>query len=213
MEKFYKTGELCINTFDLFRKLEEKPDGRADKHEYASTHFAGEKSKYLTVKIIPHDKHLQPTTVSGSKDFQALTLDFGNDKEFSHLYSMCAVNPIGIKETKELIDVKNFAPDKDYVVLIHNGTEFLKRLDSKLKKLERECKYALIDYVDKKSYTGPMGPFRKFDDFSYQKELRFAFLFENLEQKFIHIGSIEDIAYPPMNEKEFYSYKIKELLK
>ena len=49
-----------------------------------------------------------------------------------------------------------------------------------------------------------MGPFRKFDNYQYQNEFRFAINFGTLEPQKIFLGSLEGIASKPMNYEAFY---------
>jgi len=53
----------------------------------------------------------------------------------------------------------------------------------------------LVEYVPR-NYHGEMGPFRKFDEFAYQREWRLAFIAENcLEDHFVlDVGNLDDIT-------------------
>lgn len=57
-------------------------------------------------------------------------------------------------------------------VLFWDADEFLRRLTQAITKAGLQSRYALVEYVAKHSYSGPMGAFRKFSHYSNQKELR-----------------------------------------
>lgn len=207
MKAFYEKGEMFFNTFLYFKKLEQNGDGRADKNEYCSAHYSGEYlKKYITLEIKEQDSDKTIGVLNGKNGLKDLTLDLGNDKEFTHLYSMSYIDLNWTIKNDLVMSPENFAPGKDFAVLIYDMNTFIEKVTTKLN--EQNFNYAIkpIEYVNKKSYSGKMGPFRKFDDFSYQNEFRIVVNFNTVEHpQIIHIGSLKGIAEEPVNAYNFYN--------
>lgn len=210
MKAFYEKGEMYFNTFKFFKDLEAKGDGRADKNEYASLHYSGNGLDNYSIKMFPTGHPELAVDLNRKNGLLGLTIDFGNDKEYSHLYSMSYLDLEEIITNNLIIDMRNFAPTKDYAVVIYNHEVFIDRFIETIKKKYRcNCKCTTVEYVDKNSYCGEMGAFRKFTEFSYQNEYRIAVNFNTLEPQTIYIGSLADIAAPPLNMEGFYKQKVK----
>jgi len=203
MLNFYKKGELYFNTFDYFKSLELAEDGRGDKNEYSYYHYSGEGINSVTLKMYPKGKEHESVIFKGGKDLLDLTLSNSN-KEYSHLYSLSAINMEWCLKNNYIINPKNFADTKDYVVMIYNSEMFIERIKEQIEKLNCDAKSGFIEYVDKKTYTGSMGAFKKFDNYSYQNEYRIAINLPTSEPYKLYIGSIEDVAHPPIPSEEFY---------
>lgn len=210
MKAFYEKGEMYFNTFRFFKDLEANGDGRADKNEYSSVHYSNEGLINCSLKIFPEGHKEQAIELNKKNGLVSFTLDFGNDKDYSHLYSMSSIDINEVVENDLIINPKNFAPTKDYAVVIYDIEAFLSKFQNVMNKKYRcnyKCKH--VQYVDKNSYSGEMGAFRKFSDFSYQNEYRVAVNFKTNTPQKIYLGSLEEIASKPMNKKEFYNMDIK----
>jgi len=81
----------------------------------------------------------------------------------------------------------------DHALLLINPNEFLQRLESNLKSQKIVAKGDLIEYVNDE-HTEKMGPFRKFNRFSYQHEWRLVCRDGSGEPRKIRICSIRDIS-------------------
>lgn len=206
MRELYEEGCLFFNTFTFFKDMEVSSDGRADKNEYASAHYAGEAISNIKLEIVPIDNPNLRISAKGNQDFKAITLNFDNDKQYTHLYSLSYIDFDWALENDTIIDERNFAPKKDYAVFINNPDEFLNRVEAELKKLPNyNYLFNSVEYVEKFGYFGKMGAFKKFNDFSYQNEFRIANWFSNNQPQSIYIGSLKDIATKPLNKYEFYN--------
>lgn len=93
----------------------------------------------------------------------------------------------------EPVDDRNLAFGDTFVV-ITSAPEFLKRFKAAAVKAGRESAFSVIEYVDRNTYHGPMGPFRKFSSFSYQNEYRMVLQGGNGEPAVLEIGDIRDIC-------------------
>jgi len=81
----------------------------------------------------------------------------------------------------------------DHVLILMDGNKFIQRLESSLKSQMIEGDAALIEYVNDE-HIGEMGPFRKFNRFSFQYEWRLACYDGPGGPRIIRIGSIQDIS-------------------
>ncbi|MDQ1835017.1 hypothetical protein [Massilia scottii] len=91
------------------------------------------------------------------------------------------------------IDDRNLAFGDTFVV-ITNADEFLRRVQEAADKVGRYYQSSLIDYVDRSTYHGVMGPFRKFSSFSYQQEFRMVLHAGDGHPTTLSIGDIRDIC-------------------
>lgn len=82
----------------------------------------------------------------------------------------------------------------DTVVVVTDGDEFLRRVESAAKEEGLEVERGLIEYVDESSYTGAMGPFRKFSCFAYQSEFRILTKPGLSTPRVLEVGPLGDIA-------------------
>ena len=208
MQQLYEEGHLFFNTFKFFKELEKKEDGRGDKNEYVSAHYAGEKISNISINFIPRDNPNQGFIAKGGIDFKMTTLDYGNDKKFTHLYSLSSIDINWALQNDIIIDERNFAEKKDYAVFIYNFDEFANRVENKIKEFpDYNYEFKEIEYVDRNTYFGEMGAFRKFNDYAYQSEYRIANFFQGdiTTPKSLYIGSLKGIATKPLNKFEFYN--------
>jgi hypothetical protein len=82
----------------------------------------------------------------------------------------------------------------DTAVIFLDIVEFLRRVTDAAHQQGHRVSYNLVEYVDRKSYTGPMGLFRKFSNFADQSEHRIAILPGLGRPLSLHVGSLEDIT-------------------
>ncbi len=210
MKAFYEKGEMYFNTFKWFKELETTGDGRADKNEYCSVHYASNSLKNYSFEIYPEGHPEEAIKLNKENGLISLTLDFGNDKEYTNLYSLSYLKMDEILQNDLIISTRNFAPTKDYAVVIYDINAFFDKFTKAMREKYKRCfKAKAIEYVDKNTYSGEMGAFRKFNNFTYQNEYRIAVNFNSLEPQKIYIGSLKDIASKPMNKKEFYQMPLK----
>lgn len=205
VENFYKKGELYFNTFKYFKELETNDDGRADKREYLGEYYSGTGLDSIKISF---DGYI----LSKAQGLCSFEIDYSSIKQFTHLYCMSCVNVCKAIENDLIIDERNFANRKDYVVTIHNTAEFKRRLLNKVQEMQLRCQEGYIEYFNQSNYGGKVGCFRKTNDYEYQNEWRIVANFgtdkENIPQ-IISIGSLEDIAIPPVNKMEFYQQKLQ----
>jgi len=204
MEKFYKYGEMRFGTFADFKAGELKADGRADWLEYADEFYSGTGLDDIELIIDGYKFSREGGTLSLESNFPEM-------KQYTHLYCMSYFDTKQMLETNLAISEKNFAEDKDYVVIVYDVQEFCKRVTETLKTNNAICCHSeYIEYCDITNYSGEFGCFKKSNTYSYQNEWRIVANFgqgKEKKEQFIHIGSLEDIAKPPQTKEEFYSGK------
>lgn len=61
-------------------------------------------------------------------------------------------------------------------------------------KVGREVEYRLVEYVDLRTHTGPMGPFRKSNAFAGQSEFRIVLPDGDGRPLSLVLGDLRDIA-------------------
>jgi hypothetical protein len=177
MEALRTRGSLYLNTIGYFQKLEDTA-GRADRDEGLEAVYHPSTIGRLQVGniIIPPGDLVGPVRVA---------YDDSADLNIYCLY--------GASETPTTVDPRcqQFG---DAFVVIKNVAEFMKRLTTKLSELHLESEVHTVDYVDKLTYSGRMGPFRKYSEFAYQAEIRILVGPGTGKALSIDIGSLEDIS-------------------
>lgn len=208
MQALYNKGLLYLNTFDYFKSLEFCSDGRADSFEAVGEYYSGDDIDKMNITIeFGEEKHI--LSRKGGTLGIAIT-----DKpvKYSHLYSMTSIDTNWTKKNNLLIDEKNFASGKDYVVIIYDTVAFLNRLRKYIIENNYICQSGFIEYVDQDGYSGEMGCFKKFNNYSYQNEWRLALSCWHTQEPIkIELGSLSDIAHPPIDKQNFFnmSYRIE----
>jgi len=96
-------------------------------------------------------------------------------------------------QSDQTFDTRNLAFGET-AVLIANPIEFLRRVKVAATALGKEAFHGPVEYVDKQTYHGGMGPFRKFNDHDYQNEFRIVLTNGTGEPCRLNIGDIRDIA-------------------
>lgn len=206
MEALYNEWLLYMNTFDYFINLEDNGDGRADKYEATTLYYAGDGVDDIKLTLGSGDDKITLSREGGTLSIAMIT----DQPTYSHLYSMTAIDTKWALENDLLLDERNFADGKDYVVIIHDCNKFIERLTNKLNENKGNSKLSFIEYIDEHNYSGQMGCFRKFDKFSYQNEWRCAVSQNGIKEPItITLGSLADIAFTPRNKREFYEMNAK----
>lgn len=207
----YNFGEVYFNTFEFFKELKFREDWRADKFEYSDLHYTGDDINICNLKIGIKNNLKEFSKENGVK---SITIDFLY-KEYTHIFCLSCIDIDWAKNNNKIIDERNFAENKDWILIINHYNVFLEKLKEAMDNMKLNYKIDFITYVDKASYSGDMGCFKKFDEYSFQNELRIAVKFPNKGPQKIFIGSLENIAYPPMDKNTFLNrcnIKIDNLL-
>jgi hypothetical protein len=95
---------------------------------------------------------------------------------------------------RRLVDPRNLAFGDTFAAL-RDGDEFLRRVHDAVKRAGYELQWNVVEYVDKSTYHGPMGIFRKSSEFSYQSEFRIAVLRGTGSPYTLHVGDLSDLVF------------------
>jgi len=113
-----------------------------------------------------------------------------SEPEKINIFCMYALRPLIEGSFPVDKKIKQFG---DYALILINREEFIQRIESNLKIHRIVGDAELVEYVNDK-HTGKLGPFRKFNNFSYQYEWRLVCYNGLGEPRKIRIGSIRDIS-------------------
>lgn len=161
IDELVREGHLYMNTLKYFRERETEDLLRSDKHEGA-IHCVQADGATLSMK--QDDAWVNIGTIRG----QILASD--GSEEITNVFCMYAFRE---KAAIAKIDPKNFEFGDTYAILT-DGDEFLRRVRKTAEQEGLTLKHDLVEYVDRSTYNGTMGVFRKFADFAYQSEFRIS---------------------------------------
>ena len=118
-------------------------------------------------------------------------ITLGSDElRLVNVYCMYALRA---SHAPDLIDPRDFAFGDAFAVFT-DGDEFFRRLRHAASAQGLQVTWRLVQYVDRDTYHGKVGVFRKFSAFSYQSELRIA-IFPGTGKPFsIRLGDLSDIT-------------------
>lgn len=182
MERLLLDGQLYFNTFKFFQRLEGEA-ARGDRDEGLARVFQSSNLSSFAMESPTHGKiELGPHLVGQVK----VAFNVAAEHNMFCLYAM--------RDLSASIDAR-CAPFGDTAVVIKDPPSFLERLKTKLLELGHQgYEHTFVEYVERESYDGPMGFFRKYAEYSYQSEFRIVLEPTTGEPVTIEIGSIEDIA-------------------
>jgi hypothetical protein len=176
----FLNGNVFMNPAAYFKTLESGDVVRADSHEGA--HWARQ-IKELAVQ----DENGGWIPIAGI--INPLVYFTENSANFN-MFCMYMFTD----QPDDPFDERNLDFGERFAMII-NLPEFLRRLRVAAEMLGQECSYAPVEYVAQETHDGYMGPFRKFDSFSYQHEYRIVLPGGNGKPLALQIGDIRDITY------------------
>lgn len=89
----------------------------------------------------------------------------------------------------------------DSAIVIRDPIEFTKRIHSASNNLGLTVNQRPVEYVQKTIYHGEIGPFRKYDDYGYQREFRYLLEPGRGEAVTLQIGDIRDICFSMLSSE------------
>jgi hypothetical protein len=179
----FLNGNLFMNSASYFKKLEATDQVRSDGDEgidwaiqAKELAIQGPDGEWIPIAgIIGPLKHY----TEDSAKFHMLCMYMFTD------------NPA------EVFDPRNLQFG-DRFVFILNSAEFFRRVREAVRELGYTCQHRPIEYVDRHTYHGPMGPLRKFDEYAFQNEFRLVLRSgedHKDEPLTVKIGDIRDICW------------------
>jgi len=177
--KDFLDGNLYMNTDAYFAAMDADDIARADKDEGAD--------EILQIKEIAiANKNKKWIPIGGVKS--PLIYRRGNKEGINILcmYSITNQDDFHFDERN-----LNFG---DTAIVIKDAKEFINRFKSAAKIAGRRLLHGPVEYIDKNKHHGQMGPFKKFNNYSYQSEFRFVLFGGNGGAIRFPIGDIRDIS-------------------
>ena len=188
MAELLRHGHLYMQPIPFFKALESDV-ARGDQHEGLSYCRQADSTR---LEVRQGDEWVSVGGIVGQLLFRDQRAEGGN------IYCMFALRGSHAEaffdgHCARPVDVDSL-PFGDAVVVFTNGDEFMRRVRTAAELEGLELSYSLVEYVDRETYSGPMGPFRKFSIFSQQSEFRILAKPERLPAQILRVGSLEDIA-------------------
>lgn len=180
IDQFVREGVIYMNSLNYFKTLE-NDILRTDKHENASYCAQADGAK---LRREDNGKWVDIGTVRGP-----IVSSDGNE----HITNVFCMYAFHESNSINLVDPRNFDFGNTFAIL-KDGNEFLRRVQTTAKKENIVVKQGLVEYVDKATYNGTMGIFRKFSNFAYQCEFRLSVVSEKDTPFLLRIGDISDIS-------------------
>jgi len=178
LQQLQDKGLLYLNNLPYFWKIEDE-ELRGDPCDCAVQVIRGPK----VTMVMPDGNEVTICT-----DYTARIRP--SEPEKINIFCMYALRPL--IEGAFPIDMKNYRFG-DHALILMNRDEFIQRLGSILKSQMIVGDAELVEYVNDE-HTGKLGPFRKFNSFSYQYEWRLVCYNGPGDAREIRIGSIRDIS-------------------
>lgn len=181
IDKLQKEGLLYCNTIKFFRTLErENVQLRRDTAEGAITSI-----KIDWMKLFIGQKEL-PIKIT-----EARLNHFDPKKDLEHIYCLYAITP-DLATGEPFIDGRN-VHFGDAGLLILNPPEFIRRIKRAIRGKFKVDYNPVYYYTNNNDYQN-LTVFHKQEYFSYQREFRLLFHYQNTEPLIISFGSLEDIS-------------------
>ena len=193
-------GELYMNSLAYFREYEDhKGELRGDRWDGLGAIWQPRQISEISVG----DLRIPPNELAGPILFRHSRLDYTN---VFCTYSLDSRSFDRVPSQTTLADFRRgmLMPDSVFglgsiAVLIHNVTEFFKRVDSAIKREGLSGHRGLIRYFDEAAHHGDFGDqagFHKRQAYAYQREYRVAVERQapSTEPYTLSVGDLSDIA-------------------
>lgn len=176
-ESSFLDGRLYLNTNNFFARVDQNDEVRFDAHDGA------EMAERVDSLSVLHKGEWLPLPIVGPITYRSKAVEQQN---ILCLYSMT-------DRTDDNFDERNQAFG-NRAVLILNLKEFLLRVRSAAERIDRPIAHAPIEYVDRLTHEGPLGPFRKYSSYSYQNEFRIVVTGGDGRPLTLEVGDLRDIT-------------------
>lgn len=180
MEEFVREGHLYMNTLSYFSALEAE-SLRRDKDE--GTTFCMQPDKTTLYIEVDGLRQEIPDIVGPILYWE----------EYDRTSNVLCMYALRASQAATLVDPQNFKFG-DTFALLTNGNEFLRRVRLAVQDSGQRLQWGLVEYVDRATYHGPMGIFKKFSSFSYQSEFRIALVPGTGSAYSLRVGDLSDIT-------------------
>jgi|TARA_R110000764_G_scaffold3263_3_gene13713 hypothetical protein len=173
-------GNLYLNTDKYFTKIDQVDVARHDLYEGADEAWQ--------IKTFSIQNNIGEYVPIGG--LQSLIIYRYSEQKKSNLNLLCMY---GYSDrVVDQFDERNLEFGCT-AIIIKDINEFIHRIKLAANKKGKKVSQGPIEYVNC-GYHGKLGPFKKFDKFSYQNEFRFVLEYGNGEPDRLSIGCIRDIV-------------------
>lgn len=174
-------GHIYFNTESYFAELDKSDRVRSDSDEGVDECW---QIQELAIQCLKTGEFLPVGGITGPLKYRKATQGIDN--------ILCIY--VLLKDEGFVVDprVMEFG---DVAIIIRDPIEFTKRIHDAAAEKGLRVKQKPIEYIDKDSYHGAMGSFRKFDEYQYQSELRYLLHPGVGEPIILNLGSLKDICY------------------
>lgn len=180
MMDLVKNGHVYMNTAAYYAELD-GTDARTDPNEgasYIKQATGGTFSMEVDGEFVPIGTITGPI-IHTSDDLKGANVFCLHARRRSSYNQAFTLSSLGFGDT---------------AVIFLDIVEFLRRLTAAAHRTGHRVSYQLVEYVDRDSYSGPLGLFRKFSTFADQLEHRVAIGPGVGGPLSLHLGSLEDIT-------------------
>lgn len=181
VEQLYRHGSVFMRSLRHFRELEGDTT-RGDPEEGLEAFHQADQVR-VTLEVRGQTIHLDAQ--SGLVGQVKLHVDAA---DACNVFCTTAIEKIGVFELDPRC--KTFGQS---CIWIRNVQEFMRRVLVAADAAGVRVSSGLVHYVPRDSYSGRMGPFRKFKEYEWQREFRIL-LVTNRDPLILPVGSLEDIA-------------------
>lgn len=196
-DAFINEGEICMNTFQLFRDYECENPEVGDKYEGAI--FAAENDVTISTAPIGRPELFE---VLSNKAKDVCIYNSRENGNILSLYTIYGDTDIHYIPNKFIDEFNNHR-----FCLITAPGLFLDRLYSEIKKSDYSADTLLVKY---RTANGAWNPFYKREKYSYQNETRVFLKDPDARQQIFKIGSIKDFAFEIFPQKLMYKISMNE---
>jgi hypothetical protein len=178
-ESDFLDGNLYLNTNAYFGTIDHTDSVRFDPHDGVD-----ESRQASKIEIRDENGDWLPLPIMGP-----ITMRSGGSAGLNVLCLFAVTD-----RADDPFDKRNLAFG-DVAVVIDDLMEFIRRIKAAAKGANKQVLHGPIQYVERATHDGPMGPFRKYTEHSYQNEFRFVFTKGTGEPSRLPIGNIRDITH------------------
>jgi hypothetical protein len=180
MEELIHEGHVYMNTVSYFASLEDgSPRSDGDEGTAYSKNADG-----ATLRMQREDQWLTLGTLHGAIRFRDDALLTPN------LYCL---HGRMLSEYGQVFELSQLGFGDSYV-LFFDANEFFRRLRGAATRSGHKMSWGMVEYVDRRSYSGPMGVFKKFSEHAADREVRVVFLPGSGRPLSLRLGNLSDIA-------------------
>lgn len=175
----FLSGSLYLNTFTYFSGLDQSDLVRSDPHDGAS-------AALQTREVAIQDSAGNWLPIDG---IQNPIIYRSNESATLNILCLYTLTD----RPDDMFDVRNLSFG-NLALFITNASEFVQRVRSAAASSNWQVEHGPVQYIERATHDGHIGPFRKFQEYSYQREFRFIFSTGKRAPCRLEVGCLRDIV-------------------